>query len=92
MGCDNVVRLGTGIWKGPEYAWDGYKFVCEDDFKEEEPCLVYTFGVGKDISFEEDMATKGKGDTSLLFTRLGCPTYSSFHIFKGVMSMPMTIQ
>ena len=60
MGCNNVVCLGPGIWKGPEWAWDGHKFVCEDDFKEEEPCLVYTFGVGKDISFEEAMANKGK--------------------------------
>ena len=67
MGCNNVVRLGTGVWVPPPlyYAWDGHKFVCEDDFKEEEPCLVYTFGVATDISFEEAMATKGKGDTSL---------------------------
>ena len=63
MGCKTVVRVGTGGWWN--YAWDGHKFVCEDDFKEEEPCLVYTFGVATDISFEEAMATKGKGDTSL---------------------------
>ena len=25
----------------------------------EGPCLVYTFGVGNEISFEEDMATRG---------------------------------
>ena len=88
MGCNNVVRLGSGIWMYE--TWDGHKFVCEDDFKEEEPCLVYTFGISSDISFEEAMATKGKWDTSPLFTRLGCSTYSSFHTLKGVMSMPMT--
>ena len=58
MGCNNVVRLGTGIWMYE--TWDGHKYVCEDDFKEEEPCLVYTFGISSDISFEEAMATKGK--------------------------------
>ena len=93
MGCNNVVRLGTGVWVPPPlyYAWDGHKFVCEDDFKEEEPCLVYTFGVAKDISFEEAMAIKGKGDTLLLSTRLVC-TYLSVHTLKGVTSMPMTTQ
>ena len=76
------------------YAWDGHKFVCEDDFKEEEPCLVYTFGVAKDISFEEAMATKGKGDTCtlLVFSKLGRSTYGSVHTLKGVMFMPMTTQ
>ena len=94
MGCNNVVRLGTEVWVPPplHYAWDGHKFVCEDDFQEEEPCLVYTFGVANDISFEEAMAIKGKGDTSLLFIRLVCPTYSSVHTLKGVTSMPMTTQ
>ena len=59
MGCNKVVRLGSGAWEGPVYAWDGHKYGCEDDFNEEEPCIVYTFGVGREISFEEDMATRG---------------------------------
>ena len=72
MGCNNILRLGTGIFypvnkphplvpgASVHYGvWDGHKYVCGDDFKEEQDCLVYTFGVGTDISFEEAMATKG---------------------------------
>ena len=56
-----MVRLGVGIWYGNpgEAAWDGHKYVCEDDFTEEEGCLVYTFGVSDDASFEESMASIG---------------------------------
>ena len=52
-----MVRLGMGKWL-QHYAWDGHKYVCEDDFREEE-CLVYTIGVSTDASFEESMASIG---------------------------------
>ena len=56
-----MVRLGVGIWyeEAGEAAWDGHKYVCEDDFSEEEDCLVYTFGVSDDASFEETLASIG---------------------------------
>ena len=58
-GCNKMVRLGTGTWH-MHVAWDGHKYVCEDDFTdEEEECLVYTFGINWDISFEEAMASQG---------------------------------
>ena len=47
-----------GTWHQHK-AWDGHKYVCEDDFTEEGDCLVYTFGVSHDASFEEAMASKG---------------------------------
>ena len=47
-----------GTWHQNK-AWDGHKYVCEDDFTEEGDCLVYTFGVSHDASFEEAMASKG---------------------------------
>ena len=53
-----MVRLGIGTWH-QHRAWDGHKYVCEDDFLEENECLVYTFGVSTDASFEEAMASKG---------------------------------
>ena len=53
-----MVRLGMGTWHQHK-AWDGHKYVCEDDFTEEGDCLVYTFGVSHDASFEEAMASKG---------------------------------
>ena len=69
MGCNNVVRLGSGHWgdnQQPPFCWDGHKYACEDDFKEGEPCLVYSFGVFNDASFEEVMAARGTtGDQSL---------------------------
>ena len=59
-----MVRLGMGRSSGPFHKipipiWDGHKYVCEDDFTEEEECLVYTFGVSGDASFEEAMASIG---------------------------------
>ena len=50
-GCNKMVRLGIGEWHKLK-AWDGHKYVCEDDFPEDEKCLVYTFGVNEDASFE----------------------------------------
>ena len=54
------MRLGMGKWFAHQAAWDGHKYVCEDDFiEEEEECLVYTFGVSGDASFEDVVASKG---------------------------------
>ena len=52
------MRLGMGKWLQHQ-AWDGHKYVCEDDFTDEGECLVYTFGVSGDASFEDIMASKG---------------------------------
>ena len=43
-------------------AFDGHKFVCADDFNYDinnESCLVYSFGLSDDTSFEEAMAEAG---------------------------------
>ena len=44
-------------------AFDGHKFVCADDFQSNvegyENCLVYSFGLSDDTSFEEAMAEAG---------------------------------
>ena len=43
-------------------AFDGHKFVCADDFSSviyNEGCLVYSFGLSTDTSFEEAMAEAG---------------------------------
>ena len=62
MGCNNILRLGSGNFDENGARWDGHKYVCGDDFNDqgEHPCLVYTFGVGKESSFEEAMAAGGK--------------------------------
>ena len=71
MGCRNVVRLGRGAWRGAStgvYSWDNHKFACEDDFDNNgEPCLVYSFGVGSDASFEEAVADIGKAEVYRVF-------------------------
>jgi hypothetical protein len=55
--------LGKGHYyhktPGFPYAWDGHKYVCEDDFEPGKSCLIYTFGVNWDMSFEEAMAYRG---------------------------------
>ena len=43
-------------------AFDGHKFVCADDFQttfDDDKCLVYSFGLSDDTSFEEAMAEAG---------------------------------
>ena len=52
---------GSGLWV--KSAFDGHKFVCADDFRsnfgDDENCLVYSFGLSDDTSFEEAMAEAG---------------------------------
>ena len=50
MGCKTVVRVGTGGWWN--YAWDGHKFVCEDDFIVEEPWGMYFVSSKSQITHE----------------------------------------
>ena len=41
--------------------YDGQKMVCMDDFEDKEKgCLVYSFGINDDYSFENDMAHLGE--------------------------------
>ena len=73
MGCKNIVRLGRGAWRGAStgvYSWDNHKYVCEDDFEAGEPCLVYSFGVGSDASFEEAVADIGKAKKAIKVYRV----------------------
>ena len=51
---------GLGVFHEGSGAWDGHRFICEDDFAADEGCLVYSFGISKDFSFEEAMAVRGK--------------------------------
>ena len=47
------------------WVWDGNKHVCFDNFPpkgSEEKCLVYTFGLNKDWSFEKDILSLGNKD------------------------------
>ena len=60
LGCNRMIRLGMGFWANVELSWDGHKFVCEDDFEGDKECLVYSFGVSGDASFEEAMASIGR--------------------------------
>ena len=41
MGCKRIVRIGRGMWGHWDFCWEGHKYVCEDDFAEEETCLIY---------------------------------------------------
>ena len=49
-------HLGNGNFNGAFY--DGHKYVCLDDV-EFENCLVYSFGIGTEISFETAMLRFG---------------------------------
>ncbi|XP_059084738.1 uncharacterized protein LOC131881797 [Tigriopus californicus] len=56
MACQQMKRLGHGIWSSKCY--DGHKYVCIDDI-DPKNCLVYSFGIANQISFEESIATMG---------------------------------
>lgn len=51
VGCDNIVRLGEEADGG----WD----VCSDEqYKPQKTCLVYSFGIDYDFSFDDAIAEK----------------------------------
>ena len=59
--CRNKVRIG-GRYIPNCHAMDGHKYVCMDDLMTEvqsQECIVYSFGIGADFTFEEMMASLG---------------------------------
>ncbi|XP_063718875.1 uncharacterized protein LOC134845744 [Symsagittifera roscoffensis] len=75
--CKSRLRLGGH--KAGASAWDGHKFVCEDDLEGliggTQSCLVYSFGISGDLSFENQMAA------------IGCTVHAYDHTIK---SLPAT--
>ena len=65
MPLQSVCTVGKffgGQWLGQCGAFDGHKFVCLDKFYEDVingRCLIYSFGIAGDWSFEESMAELG---------------------------------
>lgn len=55
---NRLCHVGGGRWKMK--AWDGHKYLCLDDFEANKPCLIYSFGLSTEWSFEIDMARFGK--------------------------------
>ncbi|XP_023333077.1 uncharacterized protein LOC111704920 isoform X2 [Eurytemora carolleeae] len=51
--CRNMKRVG-GIWWGRR-AVDGDKFVCLDQISDSDVCLIYSFGINNEWSFEDLM-------------------------------------
>ena len=88
MGCKSLVRLGQGVWRGADshvYSWDNHKYVCEDDFETDEPCLVYSFGVGSDASFEEVVADIGKFRDTLSKVKRNSTIVRNYNISLGYL-------
>jgi len=61
--CAIKSRIG-GKWIGscPNKAYDGHKFICMEDLSEDisnGKCLVYSFGVKDDLTFEEQLGKMG---------------------------------
>ena len=49
---------GSGNWVMSRN-YDGHKYVCLDDFENDQDCLIYSFGINKETSFERDMIKIG---------------------------------
>ena len=59
--CTALKRFG-GFYNSECKYWDGHKFMCMDDLQEDirnNKCLIYSFGVGKDYSFEQTLGRLG---------------------------------
>ena len=59
----SLKRVG-GKWPHPYIGVDGDKFVCMDDFQSDDPCLVYSFGIANDWTFED------------FITQFGCSVFA----------------
>ena len=59
--CRSLKRFG-GFYNSECKYWDGHKFMCMDDLQddiENNKCLIYSFGIGKDYSFERILGRLG---------------------------------
>ena len=66
MYCKDKKRIG-GIYRSDCHIFDGQKYVCMDDITTDissNKCIVYSFGIGGDWSFEDTMG------------RIGCHVYA----------------
>jgi len=61
--CRSLKRVG-GKWPPPYIGVDGDKFVCMDDFQSDDPCVVYSFGIANDWTFED------------FITQFGCSVFA----------------
>ena len=60
--CSHGQMVGRGSWYMDCGFYDGRKYVCLDELlplAAAGECLVYSFGVGKDATFENAMADLG---------------------------------
>ena len=89
--CPTIQRFGGEYIPKCKY-WDGQKFVCMNELYkdlENDDCLIYSFGIASDYSFEEAMDrlgckvyafdptvnySKKIGNTNILFEKLGVST------------------
>lgn len=57
-----VGKYFGGVWLGGYGCLDGHKFVCLDNLYEDvlkNECLIYSFGINNEWSFEENMISMG---------------------------------
>ncbi len=100
--CGVGKRLG-GQWISQCGFLDGDKYVCLDDFHEEKECLVYSFGIADDWSFEDTMGRLGcqvrafdptidhpeRRSENVTFYKLGLAHFTGHaHIKKSVAGNP----
>ena len=59
--CSNLQRIG-GKYLGGCHYWDGHKYICMPEVisdLEKDECLIYSFGVAQDWSFEKTLGDLG---------------------------------
>ena len=61
MGVSQNYPLTGGIYHGQKSSYDGQKFFCLDDLVPN--CLIYSFGLNTEISFEKQAVKLGETST-----------------------------
>jgi len=69
--CRTLKRLGGNFIAGPHLQVDGDKFICMDNIAEKDSCIIYSFGINDDWTFED------------LIDKIGCHTFAYDHTINA---------
>lgn len=69
--CKVLKRVGGNWVAGPQHQVDGDKFVCLDNIIKKDSCIVYSFGISNDWTFEDVM------------DKIGCQIFAYDHTINA---------
>ena len=86
----SILKRVGGTWfnslPSQHHQVDGDKFVCLDDLLEKEDCIIYSFGIKDDWTFEDQMDSFGESryeKTAVEGVGLGCLVFAYDHTIEA---------